>query len=1122
MMNTEFKIDLDKLHEVSEEDSLLFSQSLGCHLGSHDLIVGMVSEAAGTSTEDLFYWIGTIPGVDGMFYSCNPYSGDAIREWASSPDRRVGDYLFGTGLRENMVGAYIHNTVEADTRFDFTPVSVGEQAHRLEEFVALGLRVPNSAVFSGNISIHSSWTTIPTDRATWKRIQKGLVVLFDGDVLCASPIHKFRTGGIEIDGRKQSLLFSHDNPHDPHELLASIELVLAEQGIDDIEAAFEALKHAHALWKQAQNLEIDGNHEAAEQTRALALCIRDDKALPEDVGQGNEATSNSVKVIATSWTEAAPGDTLFTARTGQIGTAQQLLAGEKKIAVHCPYHNDKAPSAVLFRGNPPRLFCSVCSKSWAVSTTVGGERIGREHIKAMGRPNVNVYENKGEYIGNRWKHGPLPQVSGLQVLVGPLGSGKTQVAVEACDGKTVLTVAPTIRLVEANAERFSTINYREMEGPIMDQRATICLPSLMRVPPDRIFDVLVLDEWESLRELLYDVASNIMTQRTQDKYGKWLQTRINYNIRNRLCVLLQNTLEAGGIVVVADANLSSSGFADLLTLVNKDVHAMVHFAPSKYRPLDGQDIIHYNSRGAFLDSLVQEAKSGACGTIACDRRHSVELLSATLQKAGVPQKSILEIHRDTSDDIDPESWDQYRFVIFNQAAGSGVSYTGSKLTQSWILGTCWGPPVGWDTLRQLFARNRTATDLRGYVKEVYHRCETDYGIYREKALKRVTEGVKELRTPDGSIINQPLDVDAFEGRTRKEWVRHLRGMRAAEDFWASLVREGASIIHDNVGSEKVEKAAESKARAMSDSLKRARIKSILTAPDIDAQKANELREARDSHISLTATETASLEKWITLNRWGEVNDKLVGDTVTNSALWKKARFAAEVDDYLEHDAETLREQEYRDTNYGRVLSQSHGKELKAMAIVELLDAAGVGQQIRGFSRAIQVGVENAKGGTTLLSKTYIQKVTEKCGTTKVSTWNNKELQKNGFCRKVRQLDKIYDLHALLGIKVPVDLENNAATYLGYLLTSLGYRTKRVKVQGKRRTALNLKHAHMWTGRRVRAYARLHGIPLSVEGKRGWTFREEVSLLGAWMKQELYTPCPIISESSSTINVEAVG
>ena len=1072
-----FKIDTTDL-TVAEEHTRAFSKAMACHYtAAAPYTLGVVNGDSAASTADYFYWQGQIPGADGCFHIPNLFDGKEVRALASSDTWTEEGAIIGKGLRDSMIGAYVHATVEADCGEDFLPITIAEQATRLEVLVASGLLAPNTVVFSGAKSLHSSWTMYPTDKETWERIQKGLIALVGGDPVCTNPGHKFRRGGTDWCGRSQPLLHSHTRCYQAEELLASIEEVLEEEGIGDVDAAFEALRYSTQLWNKAVKLVETKEFDAAAEMQTQARLIRDLGCIPEDLAPlpNGKPKGLGSKYKATKG-GSCPADTLFETHNGTLGTAAQLLKGKEKIAVCCPFHNDKSPSAVIFKGNPHRLYCSSCSTSWEVEPANQGTAITRNLATAMG---VQVCESKGSYTETRWEHGPIHANPGIHVLVAHMASGKTVQAAKTTMGKSRLGIGPTIRLCDQLAQKFHAKSYREKAGAITDAAAVVCLPSLPRVSKSTVYDSIVLDEWEGLRRMLYDRSGGIMVRREQGAYGRYQNVPTNRLVRDRLSHHIKQTLAAGGRVIVADANMSVSAIEDLRDLAGGNTSIYAYFAPESPLPLAGRVVNRYESAGSFLMDLAKRAKEGGAGTIACDSRNSVERIDALLKSAGkVDPNDILTIHGNSGGQIAPENWDNYRFVIFNQAAGSGVSYTGTRHGTNYLYATNWGVEIGWDDLLQLTGRNRTAWRHRYYVKPRTFKVESDFDAYRKRALARA----------DGPIHAQ--DRGAFEGRLKSEFLRAQRGANAEADFYASLSNSGALINDTNTGSKGQRKQAEKLARELGVELKEIRVTQVVDAPLIDDAEAAELRATKDLLGQLTEEDQSKLEKRVTAERWGVVDRDLAADTITTSRRWRQARNAASIDDHLGHDGAVLKMIDARQTEHGLKRSQGHNHYLAAQVLMALLDAAGCGSVIRELSEATDKAITVSAGGATLLNGELVNTQIEKGGTPSRVGWTNKILAENGFVALAKELDERYDLQALLGFKTPMDWVTQAVAFLGYLLRSIGLATKRAKFQGERRTTIDLDKAIEWTCLRVRASAKLQEIPLTIEGVRGLSPQEQ--------------------------------
>ena len=1073
-------IDLSEITDAQHRDFVA-----GWLCGAFDekcpyTVAPISEETSSSSTADYFFWQGEIPRTGGLFYCPNGFNGEKIREWAQAEGMDQYNRDVGKGLQDAWIDLLISVNVEIDSGPDFLPLSIEEQRAHLEVLVALGLLRPNTESWSGGKSLHLGWTCTPMDRVLWEKIQRGLVVLFRSDVSCMNIGRKYRRGGSDWDGRPQPLLSHHTEVHDPQELLEAVEVCLEEMGVEDVDKAFAALSLANQLWNLGKGAVKKQDFDTAAELQAQARLLLDLLYIPEDLQP--LVTGGTVKGTGTKYKAInggdCPADTLFETRNGTLGTADQLLKGKDKVAVCCAFHADKSPSAVLFKGNPHRLFCSSCATTWKVAQLNEGGAVTPNMVEAM--PQVQVVHSDGEYVGlNRWHHGPLGDAPGIHFLAAHTGSGKTTITAAASEGKSTLQVGPTIRLTNQLAGKFDSKSYQEVSGDIFDQRAAVCIPSLHRVSTAVTHDLLLADEWEGLRGLLYDSTSGIMVRSVQRADQKWYKEPTNRVVRDRMAAKIKQTLEAGGQLVVADANLSKSGIEDILEMAGPDYPAYVHFAPEFPKPMTGRCVDRYRSDGGFLRDLVADAKAGKSGTIACDSKASVEKLAALLENAaGVAPKDILTIHRESTDEIDPDTWDGYQYVIFNQAAGSGVSYTGKRHDHSYVYATCWGPQVGWDDLIQLSSRNRVGVHRKYFVKERTHGLACGYEEYVKKAEERA-----------GGAIHE-ADLGAFHGRCSMEYLRAQRGKQASKDFYARLKELGALISDVESGTKGQRKKAEKLARELGISIKEARIDAVMDAPLLADDEAKELRELKDQFGSLDACDQAKLEKRITVERWGQANRDLAADTITTSREWVRAKSAASTDDLQHNEGGIIKMLDQVETANGFKKSQGRNRYLRFQVLMELLDMAGAGAAIRKLSDAVDRSITESKTGTTLLNEALVLDQIAKGGDLPRVGWTNAILEENGFVQRAKELDAKYGLAETLGYKVPEDWSKHGVQYLGHLLASIGFQTKRAKFQGERRTTLDLEKAIAWTALRVRASAQLQGIPVTVDGERGLSHEEK--------------------------------
>jgi hypothetical protein len=496
-------------------------------------------------------------------------------------------------------------------------------------------------------------------------------------------------------------------------------------------------------------------------------------------------------------------------------------------------------------------------------------------------------------------------------------------------------VTPSVRLSREAAARYGTSCYDATSGKLLERRVAVCLPSLLRVPAGA-FDAVVLDEWEELCDLLH--SPKVMSRHFADAEGNALgQVRISGQVYSRLEEIIQRTLADGGRVIVADAFFRERGALELQRLSGGWELTNIP-EPALHNSEKPARRIKYDTEATLLWALLGEAMDGGQGTVATDRKWSVEVVAAMLQGiAQVPKEKILQIHSGTETPPTSE-WDSYDWIIYNQAAGSGISYDG-RGRSAWLMAGVWGPEVTGYQLAQMQGRHRHPTVRHAYVRDHQY---AHLPWSREEVEQAVLLGHDidhRVTWNGGNHTIDPRDGDLTDSFVNHRWAMARAGRNAAGLFWQCCpADEVAENVDMTTEVEMSEVIAETKKAVVQSKVVKAQ-----AARQILSDRYQAICEAQRTGQGITQDVAAEEIRYRTVDRWGVVSDDLIADSLhSRSPLHEQARLMAEVAAVAAELVDTrggIREREK--TRQGEFRAHASHRETRARLVIRVLAAAGL-------------------------------------------------------------------------------------------------------------------------------------------------------------------------------------
>jgi len=935
-------------------------------------------------------------------------------------------------------------------------------------------------VSSGGKSIHSylafSRPLAATDPLR-DEIQRLLVVTLEGDTQITNADRVMRTpaavGHHCGQYRKQPVLALRDSRYDPEHIAKALRAYGRSLGIADTELAFEDLKTAESLtqgqrkgWADVEGADLVAHELRVQRGRPDASDLRQkaERLLGRRVFERGSRRRDATG-------EQSAYDRILRVPTSEMTEYRSIPKGTY-VKPPCCRHKDSTKGVVNHEaGDEPRLFCFRCGH------TVMAERpTGSVHPKLTGvtwleevvtpppPPKRLPYIDTpgGVTSERRWQHPPIPQEGGVYLLTAPCGTGKTQQAVEAANAlnaagelPSVLVVTPTRRLTEAATRRFAVGHYKDLVGELTQDRLAVCLPSLLRVPftdgdSYRGYDLVVLDEVEGLLTMLH--SPQVMCER--GPHGSFATSGPTLTL---LQSILTETLRRGGRVVASDAYMHKRSVTVLRSLVPKHAGEFRLLTPPKdYEPLRGRKEGMFPSKGEAVSSLLRSARLGARGTVACDSKTMVVALAKVLRglvREDGSSPKVLEIHGNSKDngwaeDVD-ESWGAVDWVVYNQAAGEGVSYTGGTLPESWLLASVWGDgAVTWNKLRQLASRNRTAERRFSWVSKRGRRTFRSRDVIRREHMAAASVSGQLAfggYDDEGRATPAPKDRLHFETKVLDSWATEMRSSDVRGHYYRDLATQGCEVVDASPVCPTAAKIARAALKAATKEAIGEKVLSATSAELLDDDEARELRKLEPQQRS--DQQESELVRHGVLNFWGRTAEELVKDWVKGGKHRRAAtKFVfASIVRQAGPALEALRAKErtWVAEMGGYYRAHLRHREQRAEVVDAIMRLAGLDPELIDPSLAphpIPL-VNGCIGYDWRTGESVVLDCPPPLPDPPPQVWSKQSLAERGFKAGVRKLGKEHPLRELLG-SVAKDAARDPVRFLNGVLRLRGLKPRR--------------------------------------------------------------------------------
>ena len=891
--------------------------------------------------------------------------------------------------------------------------TIEQQLQRLLDVVKLGCPAPTAVVLSGDSrnpdlpsgkSVHIFWRLSgsyykPDEEDAWRRIQKALQVVFDGDESISDICRRMRWG---CGATYQAGPFSEN-----FEPRVQTILWLGERiDRDDM-----------ASW--AAGISIPNPPQAV---RASGGGTRGRSGL-----NASRQQKDFSAVVADGGTLAALGASL------QPGG---------KLPLRCPFHDDRAASAFVSRNDTGSLylFCSACGGGttyWDTGSSQGPSRPSqapRGAVPSTG-PTAGTILREPDLFRKRY----IPHrdfAPGVSIgLRGPKGTGKNQWAawlvgetLQAEPSAQIIAVAHSRGLVAGLSVRLQLPHYIDDHGEhgAIQGSTAICVNSVRRILLHRIEpigethlgepvavepDLLIIDEIESV---LQAVAPGTMGPHEAQQVHEQLA----------------DLVAAAKRVIVLDADLSEYSLDWLRRhRPQADIHIVDVQVPVPWE----YEFTH--DRADWTGELLSEWRAGKRLAIAMTSRWGTKRIGKLLREAR-PDARVAIVNKDTARDYDLgaiNTWaGNYDAIVYSPTMGTGVSID---------IGNHFDRIYGWAThhtltaqgVHQMLHRVRHPNDNRilVYAPRGGTTKTTDPKAIREQILRQEWETTR--RSKRAGILKEmaPQLFRYEEGRR----VRHVEGENYLDHYCETLAYQracgvfaiGSALLrylqglttYQPVHVRGATTMTEEEKAEVSTQVKRANeevfeeeVAEHLHAADMPLHRARALREPK------SRAEFLARDKALRTDFYGEDSEEIVRFDLKGGR--KRARALARLQVAMDGDEETLLAGDARALADGVPAPHLRHDHLTALGLLRVFSWVGL------IERQVPEGGPHFPFGSTDLGK---------CGPP--WTWTTGTLDAGRLAAAARRCAMHRKELALLGIEVPAAVTKSPVQFLGHLLRRVG-------------------------------------------------------------------------------------
>ncbi|MGO8220638.1 plasmid replication protein, CyRepA1 family [Rhizobium ruizarguesonis] len=593
-------------------------------------------------------------------------------------------------------------------------------------------------------------------------------------------------------------------------------------------------------------------------TRMMELLAEEDDG---EEGELSPAVGPYIKTVRSKM--QIPLHHLIRTKSGE----ELLLADiEHGTSVHCPFHDDDQPSAVVYRSTKGRLLhCFACSEAFWPDISDQSyvfDAFESAAVESASRNDLTLRVGEAE-----WPLSSLSLISEQFLPAYPLGEGVTFVKSAKGTGKThlvggyirdagpsirVLVVGHRVTLVRAMCARLGLNCYLDDKNHKGEHgrrdRYGVCLDSLYKLKTPPRYDLVILDESE---QVLSHLSSGTMKEK---------------RYKNLNC--LAGILRDAGKIIALDADLSMFSFETILRLAEMEAERERHVLINEFRPGDGRTIEIFPSKNQLAGDLVRAVRDGQRCYVVSNAKKTVDQLSSFIS-AECPSTSLLTVTSDTSDTAngpavlfirDPVAQaEYYQLVLSSPSLSSGVdlSFPNGEQFYDAVYGFFEpGSNNHFDCDQQL-ARVRNPGISKVFVSPAQAFLEHDPVVVKEDLLESPMfghllglDGYDQRQAQNDRLLHLLIDVEAR---------RRASTNRLKMNYVEYKKRLGFVVVNIEKSEELIQEGKQHFAHGKIDSQQK-KVSRLLDAPKMSSMQLRALIEKRAKGTSLTADEKIKLER----------------------------------------------------------------------------------------------------------------------------------------------------------------------------------------------------------------------------------------------------------------------
>jgi hypothetical protein len=502
-------------------------------------------------------------------------------------------------------------------------------------------------------------------------------------------------------------------------------------------------------------------------------------------------------------------DLPITAANGVVGTLADFPKGQP---VHCPYHNDRRPSAFIIenRNGHRGIHCSAsaCRTSfWSCDDVYDFYSFEREAKKASKLIPVRPFEQLIDHLENldpnhnevhffNRKHvKDLPLIDGISLINSPKGSGKTKflAALTQQSSDRILLIGHRQSLIRKMCKELHLNCYlddkldefKSQDKKERQSRYGVCLDSLAKVDLSVPYDYILIDESEQ-------VLAHFLSKTMEAK-------------RNHVLHRLIHLIGHAKRIIALDADLSWPTYNFITRwarTINPQKPSNIYI--NEYHT-DRDTLQLIGKKDQIIGEIHQAIEQGKKIFVVSNSREQVHELEAAIRNND-PDVSLLAVTSSTvqSDEDarirnfinDPEcEAKNYQVVLASPSLGTGIDITfdGDEQYFDIVFGIFMADITSHFDCDQQLARVRHPRAIKVFISPRQFTYETNIDVTRKEILETMQDRLLKGYTGDGQPIYDDGNDSLLELVTAVISHRRASINRLKRNFIDYKIREGWKI-----------------------------------------------------------------------------------------------------------------------------------------------------------------------------------------------------------------------------------------------------------------------------------------------------------------------------------------